>query len=225
MKNNVCIIPARGGSKRIPKKNIKKFIDKPIIEYSIENAINSNIFDRIIVSTDDAEIFSISEKAGADVLFRSEKNSNDHSTTMDVLVEVMSELSYENICCLYPTSSLINYQDLIESFESFKIGKFNTLVSCVKYSHPIQRALELVDGRLKMINSENINIRTQDLSTSYHDAGQFYWIKDTIIREQGKIFTENTGYYLLNELNAQDIDNIEDWKIAELKYKYLYKIL
>jgi N-acylneuraminate cytidylyltransferase len=226
MKSNICIIPARGGSKRIPKKNIKKFIDRPIIEYSIKNAINSDLFDRIIVSTDDSEIYSISEKAGAEVIIRSEENSRDFSTTMDVLIEVMSIIDrYDNICCLYPTSSLVTHLDLIKSFESFKNGYFKSLVSCIKYSHPIQRALEEKDGKIKMIDSNNINIRTQDLPPSYHDAGQFYWMKSEIIKENSKIFTENTGLYLLDEINAQDIDNMVDWEIAELKYKYLNKIV
>lgn len=225
MKDNICIIPARGGSKRIPKKNIKKFIDRPIIEYSIENAINSNLFDRIIVSTDDDEISSISKKAGAEVITRSEENSKDFSTTMDVIVEVMKDIDfYENICCLYPTSSLIKHIDLINSFKCFNDGFFKSVVSCIKYSHPIQRALEEKDGKIKMIDSSNINTRTQDLSPSYHDAGQFYWMKSSILKDC-KIFTENTGIYLLNELNAQDIDTIEDWKIAELKYKYLNNIV
>jgi N-acylneuraminate cytidylyltransferase len=223
----LAIIPARGGSKRIPRKNIKDFMGKPIIAYSIETSIKSGLFDRVIVSTDDREIAEISKGHGAEVpFFRSPENSNDNASTVDVLLEVLEKLiengeKYDILCCLYPTSPLLDYQTLLKSLESFKKNKVDSLVPVVKFSYPPQRALTLNSGLLKMETPENLNMRSQDLKPLYHDAGQFYWIKvDTLLKEK-KLFTNRSGAYELSEKSVQDIDNPIDWEMAEFKFEFL----
>ncbi|MGB0357153.1 MAG: pseudaminic acid cytidylyltransferase [Flavobacteriaceae bacterium] len=226
MGRNLCIIPARGGSKRIPKKNIRVFLGKPIIAYSIETAIKSKLFDKIIVSTDDEDIAKIALEYNASVpFFRSLKSSSDEATTLEVLKEVLNQLLkanhyYENICCLYPCSPLTSQTHLKQAYEKFLIEGLDTLVSIQKYSHPIQRALK-IDSSDKIIfhKPEYISTRTQDLSSFYHDAGQFYFHKNHLIKNSNDIYQGSTGYYELNDCEAQDIDNEDDWAMAELKYK------
>lgn len=226
---NIAIIPARGGSKRIPKKNIKDFNGKPIISYVIEVALASNIFDEVMVSTDSDEIAEIAKAYGAEVPFlRSESASNDFATTAQVLNEVISSyeavnFNFENACCIYPTAVLLNQEVLKKAFQKFNEGNFDTLLSVLKFSYPIQRGLREENDKLKMVWPENKYKRSQDLETIYHDAGQFYFFKTKEFREKKELFTDNTGYVLLSEYEAQDIDNLEDWKMAELKYNFLNK--
>jgi pseudaminic acid cytidylyltransferase len=227
MDNKLAIIPARGGSKRIPRKNIKPFLDQPIIKYSIDAAINSNLFDEIIVSTDDDEIARIALSCGAKVPFiRSEATSNDYASTVDVLEEVFAEYkkigkTFEYCCCLYPAAPLISPQNLMKGFEILKESDADSVVPVVRFSYPIQRALKIEKRRLFMMWPDNTSLRSQDLTSAYHDAGEFYWcrVKNLLLHKQ--IFTENTVPMELSELEAQDIDNEEDWKIAEIKYKIL----
>lgn len=224
MINNLAIIPARGGSKRIEKKNIKLFCGKEIIIYSIINAIKSGLFSEIIVSTDDLEIAEIAKKNGAAVPFlRSKKNSNDHSTTMDVIFEVVDEYkklnkTFSNVCCIYPTSPLLTKNELREGLEMLKSGT-DLVYPVTEFSYPVKRGLIInKDGYLKMKWPKFKNVRSQDLQKMYHDAGRWYWFS-----EKGINFKKfkKAKPYLLKNILVQDIDNLEDWEVAEFKYKYL----
>lgn len=222
--NNLCIIPARGGSKRIPRKNIKDFLGKPIIAYSIEAAVKSNLFSEVMVSTDDEEIAAVAKQYGAKIpFFRSKENANDFASTFNVIEEVLlnynrENIFFENACCLYPCAPLIKEQRLIEAYK--KLQKFDSVFPVVKFGFPIQRALQKkVDNRLFFFQPEYELARSQDLTESYHDAGQFYWFNVRKILKERKILTQNTGGIVLSELEVQDIDTEIDWKLAELKYK------
>lgn len=227
-KKNIVIIPARKGSKRIPNKNIKEFCGNPIISYSIDAAIKSNLFDEVMVSTDSEEIAKIAISLGAKVPFlRSEKNSNDISGLSDVVIEVLygyekNNIKFENVCCILATVPFLSVNSLNESYEQFTKNHFDAVFSAVKYSYPIQRSFKITGNKAYMIYPENYSKRTQDMESTYHDAGQFYWIKSEKILEIKKLFTDdNTGIYLLPEKMVQDIDTEEDWEIAELKYNIL----
>lgn len=222
---NLALIPARGGSKRIPRKNIKDFLGKPIIAYSIEAAFQSNLFDEIIVSTDDAEIVEIAEKLGAKVPFlRSDKTADDFATLSDVVEEAKdyynsNKSDFDNICCILPTAPLITANNILKGYELLINGGFDSVRPVIRFSYPIQRALKLVDGKVEMFYPEYIKARSQDLEPAYHDAGQFYWMK----YNKG-LKSDNRGAFEISELEAQDIDNTEDWKLAEIKYN-LKKII
>lgn len=229
MKKSVAIITARGGSKRIPKKNIKPFLSKPIIAYSIESALESGLFDRVMVSTDDEEIIELSIKYGATVPFkRSEKNSDDFATTADVLTEVLQTLSdigevYSFACCIYPTAPLLTVQNLIKGNELILNSNFDTVFAACRFDFPIQRSLKVIDGgKAEMIWPENKRKRSQDFESAYRDAGQFYWLRVPNFMTKKEIFTDNTGAIQLTELEVQDIDNDVDWQLAELKYKIIH---
>jgi pseudaminic acid cytidylyltransferase len=223
----IAIIPARGGSKRIPKKNIKKFFGKPIIAYSIETAINSNLFDEVMVSTDSDEISEIAKQYGAKVPFlRSEINADDNATTIDAIREVLEDYSkslntnFDYCCCIYPTAVFSKPENLVKGFDLLIQKDYNTVFPVIEFSYPIWRGLELVNGeKPKMIWQEHLFTRSQDLKKVYHDAGQWYWIN--LKKMQNSLFTPNSGAIVLKESQAHDIDVIEDWKIAELKYKLL----
>lgn len=224
----VAIIPARGGSKRIPRKNIRDFLGKPIIAYSIESALKSGLFDEVMVSTEDEEIAEIAKKYGAKVPFvRSEKNSDDHSTTVDVLMEVLSDYSgqgitFEEACCIYPTAPLIKTGRIQESFELMGRNGFDSVFPVVPYSYPIQRSLKLdKDQKMEMFFDDYKSTRSQDLEESFHDAGQFYTFSTKMLMEKHELWTENTGTIVLEEMEVQDIDTIQDWQLAELKFKLL----
>ncbi|MBO6178685.1 MAG: pseudaminic acid cytidylyltransferase [Selenomonadaceae bacterium] len=222
--SKIAIITARGGSKRIPKKNIKEFCGKPIIAYSIEAALKSELFDEVMVSTDDEEIANVARKYGANVPFmRSEKNSDDFATTADVLKEVIAEYkkrgqSFEYMCCIYPTAPFVTAKCLRESFDCMIEKNGNALNPVVRFSYPPQRSMVIENGFLVFRDPKNFRTRSQDLEAWYHDAGQYYFWKLDKFRE-GVI--ENTVPYILDDLHVQDIDNLDDWKLAELKYKML----
>lgn len=222
---NIAIITARGGSKRIPRKNVKDFLGKPIIAYSIETALKSDLFDEVMVSTDDDEIAEMAKKYGAKVPFkRSEKNADDYSSTADVILEVLeayrkNNIEFNNACCLYPTAPFINTQTLQGAYELLLQKKFDTVLPVCSFSFPIQRALQIKDDKITMVWEENMIVRSQDLEKRYHDAGQFYWLNIKSFLKEKKLFTSNTGSIILNELQVQDIDNEIDWKLAELKYQ------
>lgn len=221
----ICIIPARGGSKRIPRKNIKIFVDKPIIAYSIIAAVESQAFTEVMVSTDDMEIANIAKKYGAKVpFFRSPETSDDHAMTVPVLLEVLdnySEIgrSFDFVCCLYPTAPFISPQRLRQSIECLIDTNADGVVSVVQYSYPIQRALRIHNNKLQMIWPENYNRRSQDLEATFHDAGQFYSLRVTALKEQKVLFPQNVLPIMLSDIEVQDIDSPSDWVIAELKYK------
>lgn len=221
---NLCIIPARGGSKRIPRKNIKDFLGKPIIAYSIETAIESGLFDEIMVSTDDDEIAEVAIKYGAKVPFmRSKETSNDFATTVEVLKEV--EFEYENssnkvfdfICCLYATAPLVQKEDLRKGLEVLKNSSYSSVLPIVEFDYPIFRGLKLEGNKVDFIWPENQRTRSQDFEKTYHDCGQWYWYKPKEIKD--RLITNEAGAITLSTSRVQDIDNTDDWSIAELKYK------
>ena len=227
MSKSIAIITARGGSKRIPRKNIKDFCGQPIIKYSIDAALRSKCFDEVMVSTDDNEIAEISTKLGAKVPFmRSEENSNDHSTTADVIKEVILEYrkqgqDYKYLCCIYPTAPFLRKERLSESMQKLIKNDADCVLPVVKYSYPIQRSLRIENCRVIMNWPENYLKRSQDLESIYHDCGQFYCMKSSSLLEQMILFTKDTIPVILSETEVQDIDNEEDWQIAEIKYKML----
>jgi pseudaminic acid cytidylyltransferase len=225
----LAIIPARGGSKRIPRKNIKDFLGKPIIAYSIEAAIASGLFDEVMVSTDDSEIAKIAKKLGANVPFlRSDKNSDDFATTADVILEVISEYEkigqyFDTACCLYSTAPFVTKKRLIEGFNLLNLKKYSTVLPLLKFSFPIQRAVSLdKNGRVAFIQPEHQLTRSQDLTPAFHDSGQFYWLNVPAFQKTKMIWTDNTGAIILSEMEVQDIDTLEDWEIAEFKFKVAY---
>lgn len=224
----IAIIPARGGSKRIPNKNMRLFHGKPIIAYSIEAALKSGLFEQVIVSTDDQRITEIAKEFGAQVPFlRSDKNSDDFATTSDVLIEVLSDFEkngkfFESACCIYPTSPLIDFKDLVQAKALFEKEKFDSLISCVCYSFPIQRAFRLKESKeISLLQPDLIHTRSQDLETTFHDAGSFYFFKVHEFQENKTLWSGRIGSFELPETKVQDIDTMEDWKLAELKYTLL----
>lgn len=224
---SIAIIPARGGSKRIPRKNIKNFLGKPIITYSIEAALKADVFDEVMVSTDDTEIAEIAQKYGAKIpFFRSSELSNDMAMTAPVLIEVLNEYkklgqNFEYICCIYPCAPFVTFQRLKEAMNILKNNDCDSTLPVVKFSYPPQRCLVIKDGKAQMLYPENYNVRSQDLESYYHDAGQFYCLKsESLIREE-RLYCGITLPIILDESEVQDIDTEEDWKIAEIKYKTL----
>jgi pseudaminic acid cytidylyltransferase len=224
---SIAIIPARNNSKRILHKNVKLFLGKPIIAYVIEAALKSGIFEDVIVSTDSMEIADIAKKYGASVPFlRSEKNADDFATTSEVLVEVINNLNENhvdvtNVCCIYPTAVLINEFHLKKAWHQFENAKFDSVISATRFSYPIQRGFKDCNGKLEMLWPENKTKRSQDLEIIYHDAGQFYFFDAANFLLNQQLFTENTGYVLLSDYEYQDIDNPDDWEMAEIKFNYL----
>ncbi|WP_196599572.1 pseudaminic acid cytidylyltransferase [Pectinatus frisingensis] len=223
--NNICIITARGGSKRIPRKNIKNFCGKPILAYSIEAALESRIFDEVMVSTDDAEITEIAVKYGAKVPFvRSSKNSDDHATTADVLEEVVNEYkkcnkTFKYMCCIYPTAPFVTAEKLRKSFAMLQNSGADAIIPVVKYSFPPQRCFVVENEKLLYKWPEYMRTRSQDLTPYYHDAGQFYFIKMSVFERHITLVPDNTIAFPLDEMEVQDIDNLTDWQLAELKYQ------
>ena len=226
---NILIIPARGGSKRIPRKNIKRFKGIPIIERTIKNIIDLKFFKKIIVSTDDEEIASIALKAGAEIPFmRPNSLSGDFTSTREVILHAIDWYEsngeeLENICCLYATSVLLQANDLIKAFEMFSESNQNSYVfSITKYPHPIQRALYLSkDNTTKMFSQDDFFKRTQDLEDTYHDAGQFYLASRDTWKSKINIFDEAKPI-IIPSWRAIDIDTVEDWKLAELIFDVIY---
>lgn len=224
---NIAIIPARGGSKRIPGKNIKSFLGKPIIAYSIEAALKSNIFDEVMVSTDDKEIAKIALEYGAKIPFlRDKSTADDNAVLSDVIIEVLDKYKkqnkeFDNVCCILATAPFIVNDDIVKSYSKLVNSNFDSVFPVVKYSFPIQRALQFNGENIKMIWPENMTKRSQDLTPSFHDAGLFYWIKTNIILKEKKLWTDNTTAIEISEQTAQDIDTLNDWKIAELKYQII----
>ena len=224
--SNICIIPARGGSKRIERKNIKDFFGQPIISYSISAAIRSGLFDEVMVSTDDAEIASVASSCGASVPFlRSAKNSDDFATTANVIEEVLAQYqevqqkNFDYVCCIYPTAPLININHLKQGYDLIINNNYPTVFPAVEFSYPVWRGLTLnEEGISNFAWPEYKNARSQDLQPIYHDAGQWYWIN---VRHGCVLSLENAGVVKLSEMECQDIDNLSDWTLAEMKYKLL----
>ena len=223
---NICIIPARGGSKRIPKKNIYSFFDKPMIYWSIKAAQESKCFERIIVSTDDHEISNIAKNFGADVPFiRPKYLSDDLTPTQPVIKHAInwledSGLKYKYACCIYATAPLLKANDICKSLKIISNSRDDIMLfSAASFSYPIERALILnKEGFISMLYPENINKRSQDLKETFHDAGQFYWASSKRWVNESNIFKLSKPY-ILPRNRVQDIDNLEDLKHAEFLFK------
>lgn len=219
----VAIITARGGSKRIPHKNIKKFCGKPIIAYSIEAALLSGIFDEIMVSTDSTEIAEIARQYGAVVPFmRSGATSNDYATTADVIQEVLNayearEISFDAFACIYPTAPFVTAGKLVEA--SKLLEGTDAVLPVVKYGFPPQRAFVIRDGRVAYQYPQYEKSRSQDLEPIYHDSGQFYMCKCEAFSRYHSLVLPNSRPYIIPEEETQDIDTMSDWAIAEAKYR------
>ena len=224
---NLCIIPARGGSKRIPRKNIKSFLGKPIIAYSIEAALKSNLFNEVMVSTDDKEIADLALNYGANIpFFRSSKNSDDFATTVDVILEVINEYKtldkfFDNICCVYPTAPFTTEYKLRDAYNKLEKENLDTVFPIMPFGYPIQRSLKIENDKVVFFSPEYEKSRSQDLEQAYHDAGQFYFLKEKEFLLNKTIFSANAGGIIISEMEAQDIDNESDWKLAELKYELI----
>lgn len=225
---NLAIIPARGGSKRIPRKNIKEFLGKPIIAYSIEAALNSGMYDEVMVSTDDEEIAEVAKQYGAQVPFlRSPETSNDYAVTADVIREVLAcymkmGKCFDRVTCLYSTAPFVSADRLKESFLMLS-EDIQSVFTCVAFSFPIQRALHIVDGKIEMLHPEYMFTRTQDIESTYHDAGQFYTFTVDFFNKTHSLWGKNTAGLVLSELEVQDLDTMTDWQLAEMKYELLHK--
>ncbi len=223
----VAIITARGGSKRIPKKNIREFLGKPIIAYSIEAAVKSQLFDEVMVSTESEEIASVARNFGARVPFiRSERNADDFADTTDVLKEVLEEYKkrgrhYEEYCCIYPTAPFVTDKKLKESYELLKEDDVYNVIPMVAFSFPPQRGMVVGNRFMEPLDLKCIDKCSQELEKVYHDCGQFYWGKVNELFRNPNILFNHTIPYVVSELEMQDIDNEDDWKIAEIKYKYM----
>ncbi len=225
LSKRIAIITARGGSKRIPKKNIKVFCGKPIIAYSIEAAISSELFDEVMVSTDSEEIAGIAKKYGASVPFmRSAETSNDYATTNDVLIEVFNEYKkrgqeFDIAVCIYPTAPFVTADKLKRAIDMVEKDGADAVTPVVQFSFPPQRAFIIRDNALEYQYPENASARSQDLEPIYHDCGQFYVMKPKNVMDG--IIIKKTTPIVMPESEVQDIDTVEDWKIAEMKYQIM----
>ncbi len=226
-KKCLAVITARGGSKRIPRKNIKEFCGKPIIQYSIEAALKSGIFEEVMVSTEDEEIKAIAEKIGAQVPFmRSDKTAGDMAMTHEVILEVIDKYkemgkTFDYVCCIYPTAPFITAKKLVDSYEKIESTNADTVLPIVSFSFPPQRCFVIEDGFAEFKWPENRLVRSQDLEKWYHDCGQYYFLRTERFVETKNLIMEKTVPIIVDELEVQDIDNETDWKLAELKYELL----
>jgi len=227
----MAVIPARGGSKRIPHKNIRSFCGKPIIAYSIEAALQSECFDHVMVSTDNGEIAEIARSYGAEIPFlRPSELADDHVGTLPVISQAIEwyQKQGENpewICCIYATAPFIRAVDLCRGWQILQDRSAEYAFSVTTFPFPIQRAVKITStGRLEMFYPEHFNSRSQDLEEAYHDAGQFYWGKSSAFLAQVPLFSEAAVPVLLPRSLVQDIDTPEDWERAELMFKAWYMI-
>jgi len=224
----LCVIPARGGSKRIPRKNIKDFCGKPMIAWSIEAAIKSQCFNRIVVSTDDVEIASVAKRYGAEIPFiRPTELADDYTGTTAVIAHAIGwhhshgEIA-ENVCCLYATAPFVLAADLQNGLDILERSGADYAFSVTSYAFPIQRAIRITDNqRVQMFQPEHFNTRSQDLEEAWHDAGQFYWGKANAWLAHKPIFNKDTAPVLIPRHRVQDIDTVEDWERAQLMYRLI----
>lgn len=227
---NLCIIPARGGSKRIPKKNIIDFLGKPLIAYSIESALGSGIFDEVIISSNDEEIIKVACEFGAKAPFvRDEKLSDDYTASTEVIknaIELLTQKGeiYDNVCCLYATAPLISSEILKKAFEKFLENESKFLFSATEFDYPIQRAFHLDEkNQVYMFDESFYKSRSQDLIKAYHDAGAFYFGKSKAWLETHFMFKPHSSVYLLPRNLVCDIDTLEDLEFAKILYKASYE--
>lgn len=226
-KKRLAIITARGGSKRIPHKNIREFCGRPIIVYSIEAALSSGVFDEVMVSTDDEKIAAIAKEVGAEVPFlRSAETSNDFATTADVIMEVLTEYEkqgqyFDTACCIYPTAPFVTSDKLENAVALLEDKNYDSVMPVAEFSFPPLRGMVMEEDKISYKWEEFSMARSQDLEKIYHDVGQFYVFDVKMFKETKKLVTKNTGAIVIDELEMQDIDNEVDWKLAELKYQLL----
>jgi pseudaminic acid cytidylyltransferase len=223
---NIAIIPARGGSKRIPRKNIRPFCGKPMIAWSIESALGSGCFEKVIVSTDDLEIASIAQGLGAEVPFlRPAELADDYATTLEVIAHaadwlIASAIPCDYLCCIYPTAPFLLRDDIRAGYAKLLSTGADYVFSAARYPFPVQRAIKLnVDHSVEMLYPEYASSRSQDLEEAYHDAGQFYWGKIDAFKSQKPIFSHKSQVVVLPRRRVQDIDTFDDWEEAELSFK------
>lgn len=224
----LAIIPARGGSKRIPRKNIKPFCGKPMIAWSIEAALQSGCFDQVVVTTDDAEIAEVARQHGAQVPFlRPAELSDDHAGTTAVIAHAIDWFVAQGhapaqVCCLYATAPFVSPDDLRRGLAVLTESGCDYAFSVTSYAFPIQRAIRVTPaGRVEMFNAEHFNTRSQDLEDAYHDAGQFYWGRAEAWLQGQMIFSPAAAPVMLPRHRVQDIDTPEDWARAEWMFKAL----
>ena len=223
----IAIIPARGGSKRIPRKNVKEFCGKPMLAYSVEAAVESGIFDTVMVSTDDMEIAEIARRYGAEVPFmRSEATANDFAPMPDVVMEVLTEyekrgIHYDLGCMIFPTAPFVTAKKLQDASQKLEESGADTLVPVVQFSYPPQRALIIREGRLVFKSPQYLDSRSQDLEPHYHDAAQFIFFHTEAFKQNKRLLVGDILPYVINEMEVQDIDTEVDWQIAEMKYRLM----
>lgn len=225
---NICIIPARGGSKRIPKKNIKEFNGQPVIAYSIKAALNSGCFDQVVVSTDDEDIAKIAQSLGASTPFvRPNELSDDHAGTLPVIQHTIQwfesrDIQLEKACCLYATAPFVSSKAINESLDQMVDANADYCFSATRFEFPIQRAIKInTNNRVQMFTPEFYNSRSQDLEEAYHDAGQFYWGNVKTFLDGVDFFSEVATPYIIPKYLVQDIDTMEDWVRAEAMHRVL----
>jgi N-acylneuraminate cytidylyltransferase len=225
---NVAIIPARGGSKRIPRKNIRPFAGKPMIAWSIDAARASGLFDRIVVSTDDAEIADVAQSCGAETPFlREPALADDHAGTLEVVTDAVSRICVdgsrpEAICCLYATAPFATAADLVQGREKLADGNWDYVFTATRYAAPVQRAFaRSASGAMALLQPEHALTRSQELTPVYHDAGQYYWGTPQAWLTGRPIYGDRTTFVELPHWRVQDVDTLEDWRRAE----HLFEIL
>lgn len=226
----LAVIPARGGSKRIPRKNIRPFCGKPIIAWSIEAALQAECFDRVIVSTDDAEIAAVAAQRGAEVPFmRPAELSDDYSGTIPVIAHAIDwhrqqGMNPEHVCCVYATAPFVRAEDLRRGLDILLQKNGDYAFAVTRYSFPIQRAVRITAaGRVEMFHPEYFATRSQDLEEAWHDAGQFYWGRADAWLAGKPIFSSDSFPVILPPERVQDIDTPEDWRRAEILFKALHE--
>ena len=227
----LAVIPARGGSKRIPRKNIKDFAGRPMIAWSIAAARLSDCFDRIIVSTDDHEISQVAITCGAEVPFvRPAELSDDYTGTIPVIAHAIAWQNAHgkqvtDACCIYPTAPFLEIEDLKRGLEVLYGSEADYALSVTSYAYPIQRAIRIISNqRIEMLQPEHFNTRSQDLQEAWHDAGQFYWGKASAWLAKRPIFSPIAAPIPIPRFRVQDIDTPDDWEHAEWMFKCFNQI-
>jgi N-acylneuraminate cytidylyltransferase len=227
----LCIIPARGGSKRLPRKNIRPFLGRPILAYVIEAALKSGCFSEVMVSTDDDEIAEVAMRHGAEVPFRrSPESSDDLASFPTVLMEVLREYrkrgrEFELTCGCYATAALTTPEHLREGLDKLRAdANLSYVVPVVPFGYPIQRALRILSGHIEMVQPEHYGTRSQELEKAYHDAGQWYWMRSNAMFDAIPVLSPSANAVVLSDMDAQDIDTEEDWRLAELKFQIRHQL-
>jgi N-acylneuraminate cytidylyltransferase len=223
---NIAIIPARGGSKRIPRKNIKPFYGKPMIAYPIQIALESGLFDQVVVSTDDDEIAEVAQAYGASVPFkRPAELANDYAPTIPVIQHAINALDIHNLktaCCIYPATPFLTPQVLQQAYQMIDQNQADFVMPVIAYSCPFERALTIDEqGLVRMRNLKNLDQRTQDCEVLYHDIGQFYFGSAEAWQNPSQFYDRRVKSIQVPKFRAHDIDTDDDWQLAELMYRQL----